>query len=337
MGGCYSDYSSRSVSSSYSAPKKVRKPANPKWQQLLKSFAKNHELSDLLSANRAFFRNRKKGFIAKLSEFSGLRSVSDIPKEFPEMEYEVKINVEPSGMGKEPEVVQYLDAFDFPVGSSSRFIKDPINNFAVGINHFIGDSLDERLVVIEKAGGTYLKEKGLVVPLDLGIQYEDIIVKRTEERHQADMSEVLGKVKRITSEKGVEYRGKIRKEKGDAFLLDTSDGRIYSFTITRAHLTKAGDSIESGTQRQLEIEYAGYIPGFRGFEKDSEKQLVQGMVDLAKYTFAMYNNAPISDGWRMNLQVTEQRKYDFVLGKDSREISPKKVLQMIGGKLEYAK
>jgi hypothetical protein len=322
MGGCYVDYSERSSFSSRrpSIPRlKPRAKPNPAWRQKMSAFSRSHDISDLLDSSKAYFRSRQKGFIAQLSKVCGVKSVENIPKEFPEIEYEVKFDIRPNGRGQEPSVVAYLDAFDFPVGGNTRFIKDPINNFAVGINHFIGDSLDERVVVIEKAGKTYLKEKGEVVPVRLGVPYEQIVVKRTEVRYESPMQEVLKKVNDLTSQKDVSYRGKIRKEKGDVFVLDVQDGRIYSFTVTRAHLTKVGETKESGVQRQLEIEYAGYIPGFRGFKKDSEEQLVRGIVDLAKYTFGMYDGAPISDGWRMNLAITSQRKYDFVLGKASRD------------------
>lgn len=316
MGGSC-DYYPTLAQSSYTPPRVVRsrKPANPQWQQEMRTFARTHSLDNLLCAGKFFFRTRSKGFIGKLSEACGIKKLADIPKEFPEIEYEVKFDIQPTGRGEEPSVIQYLDAFDFPIGATTRFIKDPAHNFAVGTNHFIGDSEDERVVVIEKCGNSYLKEKGLVVPVRLGIPYEQIVVKRTEERHAADMAEILRRTKKATEEPGVEYRGKIRKEKGDDFLLDTNDGRLYSFTVTRAHLTKPGENKESGVQRQLEIEYAGYIPGFKGFERDSERQVVQGMIDLAKYTFGMYNGAPIGNGWRMNLALTSQRKYDFVLGR----------------------
>src|SRR3989344_1597445 len=154
MGGCYSDYSSP-----YSRPavqpvvvKKVRKPANPKWKQSIAAYAKGRELEDLLTAGKDFFRTRKKGFIPKLGEVCGVKRISDIPKEFTEWEYEIKMNIEPHGKGKEPDITAYLDAFDFPLGSNTRFIKDPVHNSAVGTNHFLGNDTDERMVIIEKAG-----------------------------------------------------------------------------------------------------------------------------------------------------------------------------------------
>jgi len=307
MGGCYGgSYGYSSGSSSCGSSK--RSGVRSSFQKFLKS----GDVKDLVSAQKAFSDDNGSGFIAEFAKIGGIADVNDIPKEFPEIEYEVKFDVQVDGKGKEPKVAAYLDAFDFPAVQTARFLKDPVNTFAIGVNHFYGNG-DERLVVIEKGGNLYLKEKGPVLPLDVPVQYRDIVIKRTEERWQADFSEVSDKISEVCRE-GSEYKGRVRKEKGDAFILDTGDGRIYSFTITRAHLVRAGESEESDIQRQLEVEYAGYLPGFSGFEEGSEEQIVRGMVGLAKYTHTLYDGAPISRGWKMNLAPTEERKYDFVSG-----------------------
>jgi len=56
MGGCYGSYAP-SQPISVPKPKKVRKPANPQWQQLLQEFVKTRNLDDLLSANKALLQN----------------------------------------------------------------------------------------------------------------------------------------------------------------------------------------------------------------------------------------------------------------------------------------
>ncbi|MBU4086300.1 MAG: hypothetical protein KKB21_01845 [Nanoarchaeota archaeon] len=285
-----------------------------------RKFKRTGNLVDLVSAQRAFLADNSAGFIAEFAKLSGIKRVEDIPKEFPETEYEVKFDMQVSGNGKEPEIIAYLDAFDFPASKAARFLKDPANNVSIGVNNFYGDGLDERLVVIEKAGNLYLKEKGHVVLIDAPVQFREAVIKRSEKRWQASFEEATKRAEEVCREPGVSYRGKVRKEKGDVFIMDTSDGRIYSFTITRAHLVKPGTIKETDVQRQLEIEYAGYIPGFSGFQKDSEQQIVQGMVDLGKYTFALYHNAPIASGWRMNLELTGERKYDFVSGRRAGQI-----------------
>lgn len=283
-------------------------------------FKRNGNIEELVNSYKAFLSENNAGFIAELARVAGISKVEDIPKEFPDIEYEVKFDIQATGKRKEPEVVAYLNAFDFPASRTARFLKDPANNVSVGVNNFYGNGLDERLVVIEKGGGIYLKEKGPVVPVDVPVRFREIVIKRSEKRWQASFEEATKRVEDICREEGVSYKGKIRKEKGDVFLLDASDGRIYSFTITRAHLVKPGEKQETKTQRQLEIEYAGYVPGFPGFQQGSETHLVRGMVDLARYTYALYSNAPVANGWRMNLELTGERKYDFIAGREARQI-----------------
>lgn len=323
MGGCYGS------SQSYSHNRRA-KAAVPAWRSVLKRFVEERNQDDLIKAYKTYFKvNETGGFFAELAKASGIKKVEEIPKEFQDTEYEVKFDVLPVGEGEEPSVENYLDAFDFPVGGSARFLKDPVNTISVGVNNFYGDNNDERLVVIEKGGGLYLKEKGLVVSTDTGVNLESIVIKRTEERHAAPASDVALRVMEVCREKGVRYQGKIRKEKGDAFLLDTNDGRIYSMTFTRAHLIKPNQTEESDIQRQLEMEYAGYIPGFLGFEENSEKQIVKGMVDLGKYATVMFQDSPIINGWRMSVNLTGQRKYDFIAGTGKNVLENRRILPLI--------
>lgn len=295
MGGCY-NYS----------------PPEPGWKKRSKSFFQSGKIEDIVSAYRDFFETEESGFIQQLLDAKKLK---EAPKEFPDMEYEIKFNIGVvEGKGKEPDMKDYLNAFDFPPSNTARFLKDPCNIITEGTNHFFGEGIEERLVVIEKMGKFYLKEKGQPVQLDVSIPHQEIVIKRTEKRWETSIEEIMEKVGDIKKNNSA-YKGKIRKEKGDIFILDTADGRIYSFTINRSHLGKE-------IQRQLEVEYAGYVPGFTAFEKNSEAQIVSGMVDLAKYIAVLYHNAPIANGWKMQLGITNERKYDFVAKTGGKKCSP---------------
>ncbi len=288
------------------------------WKKLLTEALKTPNGQSLGGAYRAYLAENSSpsGFIREVARALGIQKNEDIPKEFPDIEYEVKFDITVnSGRDSEPGLVEILDAFDFPPGArGTRFLKDPVNTVATGINRFYGTKEEERLVVIEKGGGLYLKEKSEPIPFDAGIPFQQLVIKRTEERYVAEPQEVLDKIDEVTREPNVIFRGKIRKEKGDAFILDTSDGRLYSFTITRAHLIRPGEIQETAIQRQLEIEYAGHMPSFPDFEKDSEKQLISGMVDLARYVGVLYGSTPLPNGWSMSLHPTSERKHDFVSG-----------------------
>jgi hypothetical protein len=302
MGGCYES------SSSYSS-----RTWEPSWKTNvsdgLRSFFKAGDAADIVGAYKAFSERNNAGFIKAVLQH---QKVTEAPKEFPEIEYEVKFSITPMpGKGSEPTITQYLDAFEFPATRRARFLKDEINTNAEGRNHFFGDGIEERLVVIEKGGKTYLKEKSQPMALNTGVPYEHIVVKRTEKRYPATMDEVLAKVGEVRSA-GATYAGVIRKEKGDAFILDTDSGRIFSFTVTRAHLSGKDGKDTQTVQRQLEIEYAGHVPGFPGFVQDSEPQIVDNMVALAKHVAMLSNNSLVANGWHMQLNLTGERKYDFV-------------------------
>ena len=260
----------------------------------------------MIKAYKSFSNNKSSGFIKELLNFNKLKEAK---KEFEEIEYEVKFDVQVEQLNPsyaEPAIKEYLEAFDFPATVSARFIKDAVHNIAEGVNSFLGEDNAERMVVIQKMGKLYLKEKSQPIELNAGVLYQDIVIKRNERRWEAGLEEILEKIGEI----GIgSFKGTIVKEKGDDFILDTNDGRIYSFTINRSKLK---DKNIGEIQRQLEIEYAGFVPGFPGFIENSEKQIVQGMVDLAKYVAVLYNNAPVGKGWAMGLRPTHERKYDFV-------------------------
>lgn len=312
MGGCYRDYS---ASTRAEIEEERRQKEAISFRGSFKKFLESGDLTQLTSSYNSYTQansGKSRGVFAQFAKLSGIENVENIPKEFDGIEYEVKFNVEPYGNGKEPSIVDYMDAFDFPATNNARYLKDPINTNAEGINNFYGDS-DEKLVVIEKAGKIFLKEKGPVLPIKFDIPGKELVIKRTENRYASSFEEAVKKVEEV-SRNGSVYKGKIRKEKGDFFVLDTCDGRIYSASFTRAHLIKPNETKESSVQRQLEMEYAGYLPKFPGFVKDSEEQIVKGMVNLGMFCLMLYHDVPIDKNWRAGLNITHERKFDFISG-----------------------
>ena len=79
------------------------------------------------------------------------------------------------------------------------------------------------------------------------------------------------------------------------FILDLKDGRIYSVCIS---FCKCRNNI----QRQLEIEYSGYLDGFKRIN-NNEKQIINQTLQLSKFIY---------DKTSLSLEPTIERKFDFV-------------------------
>lgn len=80
------------------------------------------------------------------------------------------------------------------------------------------------------------------------------------------------------------------------FIFDPRDGRIYAVAVT---FCKSGGRV----QKQLEVEYAGYIPGFRDRKKNNEKQIISRTLELSR---CIYHCVP------QMLMPSIERKYEFV-------------------------
>ncbi len=70
--------------------------------------------------------------------------------------------------------------------------------------------------------------------------------------------------------------GEMVKTRVKDFVLDTRDGRVYAVAVT--FCTSSGR-----TQKQLEVEYAGYIQGVPGRTPNSEREIVARTVELSKH------------------------------------------------------
>lgn len=90
--------------------------------------------------------------------------------------------------------------------------------------------------------------------------------------------------------------GEMVKNRVKDFVFDVRSGRIYAVAIT---FCKSKNKV----QKQLEIEYAGYFPGFKNSRRNVEKQVIAGVQELSQY---IYNHFPAI------LKPSVERKFEFV-------------------------
>ena len=305
MGGKYYGGSSCSVRETVRDPLREAKKS-------LDNFFSSHDRKHLLDAyKQCLLTDNTKGFIDLVFKNRGIGSATN---EFPQIEIESKLEIAYSRAGNvvEARPVAYdalLDLLEFAPAPGARFLKDPMNAVSTGKNHFFGtDDGHEKITLIEKGGNWYLKQKGDTQPYEFGIPGEQFVLRRSETRAKTDPLEVALTI--FEHQKGLEgelkYRGFIEKTKAESFLLQVNSGRIYSMVITDSARDK-----DNSRQYQLELEYAGHIPGFKT-NVSEEREVVDDIVAIMKHICFMYQKVDVNGEWEISFLPTTERKYDFV-------------------------
>ncbi len=329
MGGCYD--------SRYYSDCQPRQPAVQRdpIETLLKKFLRAGDRKVLCEAYRQYAVNNSKGFIKKLADCSG----TEIAKELPDYEYEAKLELSAGKIGGKGRkggmsLADLMDVFEFTPSPVARFLKDASNLESTGDNHFFGtDEGEERLVVIKKFGKWYLKEKGPREELHYGIPGEELVYKRRERRVETNPLEIGQLMAERYGDGKTRYQGKLTKNRAEAHLLQTITGRIYSLTVDELLREDAGGAGKQ-VQRlvQFEVEYAGYIPAFRGINdaereesdgggkhnekhkeklQEAERAIVGDIVQVLKHVIFLCNDLELPSGERLLIQPTQERKFDF--------------------------
>lgn len=119
--------------------------------------------------------------------------------------------------------------------------------------------------------------------------------KRRFRKHKYSLVDINKTFKKLGLSKS-NSMGKMIKVRVKDFVFDARDGRIYAVAIS---FCKSGGR----TQKQLEVEYSGYLSGFGDFKKENEKEIVFRTLELSQH---IYKCLP----WIFRPSV--ERKFEFV-------------------------
>ena len=271
---------------------------------LIKDFFNTKKVKKLIDAFKQYSTTHQEGFIREVYTVGE----KTIEKEFPDWEYELKFEV----IVAKASLLEIIEAIEFPPTNTASFIKDATNTESKGVNHFYGTDEDERFVITEKGGKFYLKQKGLREILNYGIEGENLILKRRENKIEINPLEIANIMIQKYADGKTKNQGKLDKERIDAHLLNTSTGRIYSLTVD--NLARE----DKKSLKQLEVEYSGIIPGFSASIND-EKTIASDLTAIAKHITYFYKDVKLPNGERLRLVPSQTTKYDFVRGQKTVE------------------
>ncbi len=252
----------------------------------------------------------------------------DLENSLAGIEIEAKINY---AVGlRESDVEDKLRGYS--VSDNTRFLKcrDLAKN--AGYHHYFGTDEKEGFTVMMSEAGTHIKIKGSTGSYAFGIKGEEYILRRTEElkkvlspRENEDVFGFIQLIVQSCSPTPMHYVGSFEKTKATQWVIEREHGRIYSLVLGLCKkLAFKGDNFvkENGSQLvQVEIEYAGCIPGFSSHpKKESEKIIVEDIVTISGYIANKYK-----------LQPTLQTKFDWLTGNKPKEVKKKDIPKEMAG------
>ncbi len=197
--------------------------------------------------------------------------------------------------------------------------------------HVYGTPEEERFIIITNEQGGHLKTKGQNDPYSFGIVGEEYVLRRSEalkqilklDKHSQENSllEFTHTLIDVCTPTPVKYRGVFVKEKLTQFCIERENGRVYSIVLGRCTADRHDPLV------QLEIEYAGYIPGIINAGKvEDERAIVQDILSLSK------KYAPWAPSTRTKFEWLIDKKIKTPQKKETKKEEPeKKKKLLIGG------
>lgn len=230
----------------------------------------------------------------------------DFTKELKDFEYETKFDIKTNKLGSLEVLKKIRSCFK----NNHQFILCEIkggDKLLTHVSFFFGDNIEYSLFRYRGARMVKIKKHRIIkgVPFSIFKNDEQLIIDKGDfssklkdlqhrfKRHNyrlVDLDSFLQQKSALTDV------GEMIKNRVKDFVFDARDGRIYAVAVT---FCKAKNSV----QKQLEIEYAGYLPGFKKSKEKIEKQVIAGVQELSQY---IYKHFPAM------LKPSVERKFEFV-------------------------
>lgn len=236
----------------------------------------------------------------------------DFIKELKNFEYETKFDIKNKKLSSFGILKKIRSCFK----NNQHFILCEIkggDKLLTRVSFFFGDNAEYSLFRYRGAKMVKIKKHKIIkgMPFSIFKNNEQLIIDKDNfssklkdlqhrfKRHNYRLVDLNSFLKQKSALTNV---GKMIKNRVKDFVFDTRDGRIYAVAVTFC-------KTKNNVQKQLEIEYAGYLPGFKNQKKNIEKQVIAGVQELSRYIYKHFS--------RM-LRPSIERKFEFVKRNNPR-------------------
>lgn len=230
----------------------------------------------------------------------------DFTKELKDFEYEIKFDIKTNKLGS----LEILKKIRSCFKKNHQFVLCEIKDgdkLLTHVSFFFGDNTEYSLFRYRGARMIKIKKHRIIkgIPFSIFKNDEQLIIDKGD--FSSKLSDLQHRFKRhnyrlvdlnyfLQQKSALIDVGEMIKNRVKDFVFNASDGRIYAVAIT---FCKSKNKI----QKQLEIEYAGYLPGFKNSGRNVEKQVIAGVQELSEY---IYKYFPVM------LKSSVERKFEFV-------------------------
>lgn len=232
----------------------------------------------------------------------------DFTKELKEIEYETKFDIQ----SETDDCFTVLKKIRECFRDAREFLLCKIRNgdaLSTHVVFFTENALEYSLFLYRGAKMIKIKRHGIVKNTAFTVfkNHEELVIDKSDfvrklskqrcrfRRHTYRLVDVF-RYWNNTGSPTRKYAGVMEKKRAKDFVLDTHDGRIYAIAVT---FCRSGNKI----QKQLEIEYAGFLPRFGKRRKNSEVEIVAGIEEIS---LLLFNSLPAL------LVPSHERKLEFV-------------------------
>lgn len=230
----------------------------------------------------------------------------DFTKELKDFEYETKFDIQNSKLGSLGILKKIRSCFE----NNKRFILCKIkggDKLLTRVSFFFGNNIEYSLFRYRGARMVKVKRHKIIqgAPFRIFKNDEELIIDK------GDFSKKLNKLQHrfkrhnyrlvnlgefLKDKSSLTDIGTMVKNRVKDFVFDAIDGRIYAVAIT---FCKSKNKI----QKQLEVEYAGYLPGFKNKKRNAERQVIAGIQDLSQCIYRQFPKM---------IRPSIERKFEFV-------------------------
>lgn len=242
---------------------------------------------------------------------------------------EILSQIRSHGFTKEFKDFEFETKFDVArgVGLGAMALLAKVEKCFVGHPHFIlckvrgGDKLVAKVVFFAKKNMEYsffkyrgarmlkVKKHKIIkgIPFSIFKNIEGLLIdkkdfekklnllKRRFRKHKYSLVDINKTFKKLGLSKSNSV-GKMTKVRVKDFVFDARDGRIYAVAIS---FCKSGGR----TQKQLEVEYSGYLGGVGNFKKGNEKEIISKTLELSRHIYKRLSGI---------FRPSVERKFEFV-------------------------